>query len=124
MPAQIVMLGTPNRPPRLAAHAWQMLLPFRWLTWQCGFNLTNPDFFAQLPQPQSPYTIIAGTQGFRGAWSPFGNEVNDGIVALSETAISDRDAIVKLPVNHTFMMNDPIVQETVVRVISQIHHRQ
>jgi hypothetical protein len=119
-PRQIVMLGTPNRPPRLAAYAWQLLLPFRWWTGDCGFNLTSLDFFAQLPQPRSPYTIIAGTQGLRGIFSPFGNEMNDGVVALSETMISAGDAIVKLPVNHTLMMHDPIVQATVVRAISQI----
>jgi pimeloyl-ACP methyl ester carboxylesterase len=119
-PDRIVMLGTPNRQPRLAAYAWQMLLPFRWWTRECGYNLTNPDFFAQLPRPASPYTIIAGTQGLRGVLSPFGNELNDGIVALSETKISDTDAIVQLPVNHTFMMNDSRVQATVMRSLAQV----
>ena len=111
-PQHIVMLGTPNQPPRLASHAWQ-LLPFRWWTGQCGFNLTNRDFFASLSRLKSPYTIVAGTGGPRGFWSPFGNELNDGIVAVSETRLSDRDQIVQLPVMHTLMMNDSKVQKTV-----------
>lgn len=114
LPQQVVMLGTPNRPPRLAAMACQ-LPPFRWFTGQCGLNLANREFFARLPFLESPYTIIAGTAGLRGVWSPFGLEVNDGIVALSETLLSDRDRPIELPVNHTLMMHDPIVQQTVLQ---------
>ncbi len=117
LPKHIVMLGTPNQPPRLAPHAWR-LPPFRWWTGQCGLNLTSPAFFASLPRIESPYTIIAGTSGLRGVWSPFGDELNDGIVALNETRLSHRDRIVQLPVLHTFMMNNPTVQKTVVRAFS------
>ena len=117
LPEHVVMLGTPNRPPRLAALAWK-LAPFRWFAGQCGFNLASPKFFTQLPSLASPYTIIAGTQGLRASWSPFGFEVNDGIVALNETPISDGDRPIELPVNHTFMMNDPTVQETVVQSLN------
>ncbi len=116
LPKHIVMLGTPNQIPRLATHAWR-LPPFRWWTGQCGFNLTSPSFFASLPKIESPYTIVAGTGGFRGFWSPFGNELNDGIVALSETRLSHRDRIVQLPVMHTLMMNDSSVQKTVVQAL-------
>ncbi len=112
MPKHIVMLGTPNQPPRLAAHAWK-IAPFRWWTGQCGLNLTNPDFFASLPSIEYPYTIVAGTGGLRGFLSPFGEELNDGIVAVNETRISDKDRIIKLPVQHTFMMNNPQVQQVV-----------
>ncbi len=113
LPQHIVMLGTPNQLPRLAPHAWQLLPPFRWWTGQCGYNLTDPSFFASLPQIKSPYTIVAGTGGHRGFLSPFGDELNDGIVALKETRLSDRDRLVQLPVLHTFMMNDLQVQKTV-----------
>ena len=113
-PEHIVMLGTPNQPPRLAPYAWR-LPAFRWFTGQCGLHLTSPDFFASLPGVESPYTIVAGTGGPRGPWSPFGDEFNDGIVALSETRLSHRDPIVQLPVEHTFMMNDSTVQKIVLR---------
>ncbi len=116
LPQHIVMLGTPNQPPRLATHAWR-LLPFRWWTGQCGFNLTNPDFFASLPSIESPYTIVAGTGGPRGFWSPFGDELNDGIVALNETRFSPDDSIIQLPVMHTFMMNDSRVQKSIVQAL-------
>jgi surfactin synthase thioesterase subunit len=66
---------------------------------------------------QHPAPIIAGTSGPRGVLSPFGDEVNDGIVALSETRISEADTIVELPVWHTFMMNHPAVQATVLDAV-------
>jgi len=60
------------------------------------------------------------TEGFRGFGSPFGFGVNDGIVALSETRLSQSDRPVELPVNHTFMMNDQTVQETVVQTLGLV----
>ena len=113
-PEHFVMLGTPNQPPRLALHAWR-LPPFRWWTGQCGFNLTDRAFFNSLAPIESTYTIIAGISGPRGVWSPFGDELNDGIVALSETRLSAQDPIVQLPVMHSFMMNDSQVQKTVLQ---------
>lgn len=123
-PEHIVMLGTPNQQPRLALYAWRAL-PFRWFTGQCGFNLTCPEFFETLPKVRSPYTLIAGTAGPRGAWSPFGDEINDGIVALSETWLDSTDKLqicgsrrcIQLPVWHTFMMNNPAVQAAVVQAL-------
>lgn len=112
-PQHIVMLGTPNQLPRLALHAWKLIPPFRWWTGQCGFNLSNRDWFATLPKIQAPYTIVAGTGGPRGFFSPFGEDLNDGIVALDETRLSQHDQIIELPVLHTFMMNDYQVQKTV-----------
>lgn len=118
-PAHIIMLGTPNQPPRLATHAWR-LPPFQWFSGQCGFNLTSLEFYATLPTLQAPYTIIAGTSGPRGLLSPFGMELNDGIVALSETRLSSQDRIVEVEVWHTFMMNDRQVQETVLQCLEQL----
>lgn len=116
LPKHVVMLGTPNRQPRLAAFANQFL-PFQWWTGQCGANLADQAFYARLPHLESPYTIVAGTSGFRGAWSPFGEDANDGIVAVNETHLSKYDRIIPLPVNHTFMMYDRVVQETVVQTL-------
>lgn len=117
LPRQVVMLGTPNQPPRLASLAWN-LWPFQWLTGQCGHNLTCQRFYANLPTLPSPYTIVAGTGGPTGPLSPFGEEVNDGIVALSETYMTPQDSIVQVPAWHTFMMNHPQVQEIVLRALA------
>jgi hypothetical protein len=115
-PQHLFMLGTPNRPPRLAR-----TLGVRWvyrrIMGECGVNLSSALFYASLPLPQVPYTIVAGTAGPRGRWSPFGDEPNDGIVAVSETRILDDDALVLVPVMHTFMMNNAGVQEVIRHVL-------
>lgn len=109
----LVMLGSPNRPPRLARSAWRHG-PFRWLTRECGAFLASPDAVLRLPVPAVPYTLIAGTAGPRGAYSPFGDDPNDGVVAVDETRIRDEDDPERFPVWHTVMMNDRRVQEAVV----------
>jgi pimeloyl-ACP methyl ester carboxylesterase len=109
-----VMLGTPNQPPRLGARAWRWL-PYRAIRRSCGYCLANPDWFERLPPIRMPYTVIAGTAGCRGGWGMFPDELNDGIVSLSETAIAGGAPPVPMPVVHTFMMND----RDVFRLIDQ-----
>jgi pimeloyl-ACP methyl ester carboxylesterase len=116
LPDHVVMLGPPNRPPQMAAIAWQFPL-FRWFSRSCGFNLSHVEFYDNLPDLSIPYTIIAGTAGPRGRFSPFGMEVNDGIVAVSETRIRASNPVFEFPVWHTFIMNDHRVQQTVLQVL-------
>lgn len=117
LPEHFVMLGTPNHSPRLARQ-----LGVRWayrrLMGESGANLASESFYRSLPAPPVPYTIVAGTAGPRGRWSPFGDEPNDWIVAVAETRIRDDDAIVVLPVTHTFMMNNTEVQAVIRRRIA------
>ncbi|MBX9581166.1 MAG: alpha/beta fold hydrolase, partial [Gemmataceae bacterium] len=87
---RLVMLGTPNRSAGLARIA-SRFFPFRWLTRDCGRFLACPTTIPALPPPAVPYTLIAGTAGPRGRWSPFGAEPNDGIVAVGEVPIRDED---------------------------------
>ncbi|MEO1402099.1 MAG: alpha/beta hydrolase [Cyanobacteria bacterium J06635_1] len=119
LPKHIVMLGPPNQLPRLASYAWRVP-PFRWFTRECGFNLASSAFFEQLPSPPASYTIIAGTKGLCGVLSPFGDDINDGIVALQETRITDTDYVIELPVIHTFMMNNQAVKQQVVKALSSV----
>lgn len=121
-PEHLVMLGTPNRPPRLARRLGVHWV-YRRLMGECGVNLTSEDFYAALPAPIIPYTIVAGTAGPRGRWSPFGHEPNDGIVAVSETPVRDDDAVVLLPATHTFMMSNPDVQAVIGRTLAAVASR-
>lgn len=115
-PRHLVMLGTPNRPPRLACRL-EKRWAYRRLMGECGSCLASRAFYERLPAPGVPYTIIAGTAGLRGRWSPFGNEPNDGIVAVSETRIREDDPLVLLPATHTFMMNNSRVHAVVRRAL-------
>lgn len=111
-PRHLVMLGTPNRPPRAARIAVRFP-PFRWLAGDCGARLASTAFYETLPRPAVPYTVIAGTRGFGGRWSPFAGAPNDGLVAVDEARVGDGDEILTFPVAHTFMMNDRRVQRAV-----------
>lgn len=116
-PQHFVMLGTPNQPPRMA-RMLGVSMAYRWLMGECGAKLTSSEFYGRLPYPPIPYTIVAGTAGLRGRWSPFGGEPNDGIVAVSETQIRADDPVVVLPVTHTFMMNHAAVHVVIRRALA------
>lgn len=115
--AHLVMLATPNRLPRLAPRAVRVA-PFRWFAGECGRCLTAPEYFAALPAPTVRHTIIAGTRGITGQWSPFGDEPNDGIVAVSETVLDPDAPPVLVPASHTFIMNHAIVQEAILAILA------
>jgi hypothetical protein len=117
-PEHMIMLGTPNRPPRIA-RALGSFWVYRRLMGQCGMNLTSSAFYESLPVPRIPYTIVAGTAGPRGRWMPFGDELNDGIVAVSETRLYDHDPIVMLPAIHTFMMNNATVHAVIQQALTR-----
>lgn len=112
LPRRVVMLGPPNRLPRMAARLHR-IPPYRWCLGECGARLASPAFFSALPPLTVPYTIIAGSAGPRWKWLPLGGTVNDGIVALEETRLRPEDTVLTVPVGHTFMMRHPEVQAMV-----------
>ncbi|HET7603111.1 MAG TPA: hypothetical protein VFK36_08855 [Gemmatimonadales bacterium] len=115
-PRHFIMLGTPNQPPRLAQRL-RRYWPYRLLCGDNGQLLAQPDFLVHLPKPTVPYTIIAGSAGPRGCWSPFGDVPNDWVVAVEETRLQPDDEPVVLPVGHTFMMNDRRVHAAIMRAL-------
>jgi pimeloyl-ACP methyl ester carboxylesterase len=117
-PAVLVMLGTPNRCPRMARLAWRVP-PFRWLVRECGRTLASTTLFDRLPEPDYPYLVVAGTRGVYGRLSPFGLEPNDGLVAVEEARLGAADRLVTVPAAHTFMMNHPAVRRVVVDALRQ-----
>lgn len=113
---RLIMLGTPNRAPRRAqrVEGW---LPFKVFARSSGALLANPNAFDRIAPPAVPYTIIAGTGGYRWLAKPFGAEAHDGVVAVNETRIVDSDEPVLLNVAHTFMMNDRRLQNFVIALL-------
>ncbi len=114
----LIMLGTPNQPPRMARHAWTWFL-FRLLSGSCGQFLATPAQFLQLANLNVPHTVIAGTAGLYGRFSPFGVEANDGLVAVSETAIASSAEAVQLPVWHSTMMNAESVKKQILSLLKR-----
>lgn len=112
---RLVMIGSPNRPSRLARSASRHRL-FRWLARGCG-RLLASDTMSNIPAPTVAYTLIAGTAGPRGRYSPFQFDVNDGVVGVSEVPIRDGDEVLLFPVWHTVMMNNPAVHQAVLAAL-------
>ena len=119
LPRHLIMLATPNQPSRIARRV-RRWWPFRLATGEAGQLLSDPTFFADLPVPAVPYTIVAGTAGPRGPLSPFGNELNDWLVAVSETHIRPDDRPVLVPVEHPFMMLNTQVRTAITAALASV----
>jgi hypothetical protein len=78
-----------------------------------GDLLAHEDRLAGIPATTVPCTVIAGTRGINGRWSPFGNEANDGLVAVSETELDGAEESVTVPARHPFIMNDRRAREII-----------
>jgi hypothetical protein len=61
--------------------------------------------------------VIAGTAGPRGRLSPFGDEPNDGLVAVSETPVGSAGEVVQLPVWHSTMMDATLVRTRILDLL-------
>jgi len=111
-PSALITLGTPLQPPRLARRfmdsAW-----FRLATGNGGQLLADPRFFASLPIPLIPWLRIVGTGGPTGWPSPFGDEPNDGVVALDEAARAGAPPTVLVDAIHTFLMNSSVARAAI-----------
>jgi len=118
----LVMLGTPNQPPRLAERIYTHL-PFRLLRRGLGLRLASKKWYSSLPALTVPYTIISGTRGWYGRLSPFEFELNDGIVAVSETVLSQSDRPILVPALHTFIMNKRMTYDLIVKKLGPPHSR-
>ena len=117
LPSHVFMLGTPNQSSRVAQLAWRWLPPFRWFARDCGKNLASLDWYATLEEPEFAYTAIAGTVGFTEEWSPFPQQINDGLVGVNEVTILDGDRPIQIPTVHTFLMNHPKVKQAIVDIL-------
>jgi pimeloyl-ACP methyl ester carboxylesterase len=112
LPRHLIMLGTPSHVPRLARrfrHWW----PYRLVNGECGQLLADAGFFARLPTPPVPTTVIAGTKSWPRPVSWFDGLPNDGVVAVDEARLDPPATLVELRASHTFMMNNRQVRAVV-----------
>ena len=81
---------------------------------EIGKVLVNEQVMETLPVPDVPTKIYAGTAGPRGRFSPFGDELNDGLLMVKETFLPGVQ-IQEVPVLHTFIMNSKVVTEDIIK---------
>ena len=105
-------------PPTKACVAAQRFAPsrlYKMLTGEMGQLLASSLFMNSLPPPDVPTKIYAGAGGLRGRYSPFGEQLNDGVLAVEETVLpavpSETIAAV-----HTFIMNKKVIADDIVKL--------
>lgn len=101
-PAHVFLLGSPLHASRLAQRFGRNPV-FRRLTGDCGALLGSERRMSRLGRPGSPTTGIVGVKGLTWKQGPFGDELNDGVVALSEVSAEWLVDQVQLPVVHTLL---------------------
>lgn len=113
---RIVMLGPPNHGSPLADLFHNDLL-FKMITGPAGQELTtNHTFLPNNVNRNSSYQIgvIAGNFSFFPFSKLFFHEDNDGKVAISSTQLLGMKDFIVLPVSHTFIMRNPMVEKQIL----------
>lgn len=120
-PHRLILIASPNQPSRVARRL-KDFLPFRLLNGDAGQMLADPGRMADVPLPGVPTTLVLGTGGSRGNWTPFSGEPNDGLVASSEALLHCGEDVLVTPAMHSFVMRRQEVRQLVqatVRTLSQ-----
>jgi pimeloyl-ACP methyl ester carboxylesterase len=117
-PRAFFMLAPPTQ-ACLAARKFASFKVFRLFTGEMGQLLASKKFMDALPLPDVPTKIYSGSGGPRGRGSPFGDAPNDGVLLVSETTLPGVP-MQTLPVIHTFMMNQRVVAQDIVRIAKSI----
>ena len=99
-PRRVFLLGSPLQASQLAGRLSRNCL-FQIATGDCGQLLASAQRMAAIAIPSLPLTSIVGISGPTGVLSPFGDELNDGVVSLSEVSSAQIGDQVRVPVLHT-----------------------
>ena len=117
-PQHVFLLGSPVSASRMAKKMSENKL-FRILTGDCGQLLSDSERMAKIPGLSVPNTSIVGIKGVNGKYSPFLDELNDGVVAVSEVAADWVGQEIRVPVVHTFLPSSALVARTLLHVLRE-----
>jgi hypothetical protein len=101
-PKHLFLLGSPVRPAILAKKLRKRFI-FRAITGDCGQLLASSPRMKAIGPVNVQTTSILGTRGFYGEHSPFGFELNDGVVSESELQADWITDVVHVSVIHPFI---------------------
>lgn len=115
--SRFIMLAPPNHSPAIARVLKDNPL-YRFGSGDTGQALAEPDFYENLPVPDVPSLIIAGTSG--PTWSRFSpwEESNDIVVRVDEARL-EGIPLLEVPAAHTFIMNRSDVTQTCLEFLEQ-----
>jgi hypothetical protein len=117
-PTHVFLLGSPVSVSRMAKKLSEGAL-YRLLTGDCGQLLSSNERMAKINGLAVPNTSIVGIKGINGKYSPFLDEPNDGIVAVSEASADWIDEEIRVPVIHTFLPSSALVSDILLKVIKE-----
>lgn len=114
LPRHVYLLGSPVLASRIATRLQHNRL-FRLLTGDCGQLLGAADRMNAIGPPAVPVTGIVGTRGIANRFGIFGDEVNDGLVSVSEVSAPWLTHCVQVPVFHTLLPSSARVAEIILQ---------
>ena len=118
LPRHVYLLGSPVLASRIATRLKNNWL-FRTLTGDCGQLLGSADRMQAMGPLAVPATGIVGTRGISNRFGIFGDEVNDGLVSLSEVSAPWLTSCVQVPVFHTLLPSSALVANIIVQDLAQ-----
>ena len=117
LPRHVYLLGSPIQASRIATRLQNYRL-FRILTGDCGQVLGSKDRMNAIGPPAVPVTGIVGTRGIANRFGIFGDEVNDGLVSVSEVGAPWLTQCVQVPVFHTLLPSSALVANIILHDIT------
>ncbi len=114
LPRHVYLLGSPILASRIAARLQNNKL-FRIFTGDCGQLLGSVDRMNAVGPPAVPVTGIVGTRGISNRFGIFGDEVNDGLVSVSEVSAPWLTHCVQVPVFHTLLPSSARVANIILQ---------
>lgn len=118
LPRRIFLLGSPVQPARVARHLMGNVV-YRALAGDCGQLLGSDLRMAAVGPAPVPTTSIVGVRGLSFRGGPFGAEVNDGVVSLSEVSTDWISSQVRVPITHTFLPSSRRIAEIILQRLAQ-----
>lgn len=116
-PRRMFLLASPVKPARIAQKLQRNWI-YRILAGDCGQLLSSQARMAHIGAHSTPTTSILGVAGWRGKFSPFGDEMNDGIVSVSEASTEWIAERICIPVFHTYMPSSKRVAQIILERIA------
>ncbi len=118
----VIMLGPPNQGASIARQLSKTGL-FGWVTGQGGMELGPmwTEFEEHLSIPTCPFGIVAGRLPDSNFKNPLVDGVGDFVVGLEETKLPGATDFLEVPRLHSFLMDDPRVQQAVAEFLDHKH---
>ena len=115
---RVVMLAPPNQGSAMARALGYTGL-FQLITGKAGTQLGSgwAEIGSRLATPPCPFAIIAGDSRL-ASWNPLLPGPSDVVVGVNETCLSGAAEVLTLPALHSFIMDDPRVQQATARFLN------